>query len=176
MKHVKAMAVVIAVFLTAGATAQSLTAVPYQRASQQLLEEGRQALAAGKVGTALKRFEEALVADPANVAALVAIGRAHEAMGQNEAARGYYLRALTVDPAYLPALEAEALLALKMGDREKALADLKTIQEICAPRDCPEQAHVATALRKAEEEKKADGPSSGKPDASARPQQKPQQN
>ena len=92
------------------------------------------------------------MADPANVAALVAIGRAHEAMGQKEAARGYYLRALTVDPAYLPALEAEALLALEMGDREKALADLKAIQEICAPRDCPEQARVATALRKAEEE------------------------
>ncbi len=164
MTYVKAIAVLMAVFLAAGATAQSLTAVPYQRASQRLLEEGRRALAAGEVGAALKRFEEALVADPANVAALVAIGRAHEAMGQKEAARGYYLRALTVDPAYLPALEAEALLALEMGDREKALADLKAIQEICAPRDCPEQARVATALREAGKAADQETPA-GKPDA-----------
>ncbi len=169
MTHVKAITVLMAVFLAAGATAQSLTAVPYQQASQRLLEEGRRALAAGKVGTALKRFEEALVADPANVAALVAIGRAHEAMGQKEAARGYYLRALTVDPAYLPALEAEALLALRMGDREKALANLKAIQEICAPRDCPEQARVATALREAKEEADQETPA-GKPDAPTGPQ------
>ncbi len=170
MTHVKAIAVLMAVFLTAGATAQSLTAVPYQRASQRLLDEGRRALAAGEVGTALKRFEEALVADPANVAALVAIGRAHEAMGQKEAARGYYLRALTVDPAYLPALEAEALLALKMGDREKALANLKAIQEICAPRDCPEQAKVATALREAAEDADQKAPA-GAADAPTGPQQ-----
>ncbi len=168
MMQAKIIALALAAALATGTAAQSLTAPAYQRASQKLLEEGRKALAAGEPATALKRFEEALVADPANVAALVAIGRAHEAMGQQQAARGYYLRALTVDPAYLPALEAEALLALKMGDREKALADLKAIQEICAPRDCPEQARVATALREAGEEEAA-GSSSTRPDASAGP-------
>ncbi len=136
--------------------AQAHTARQYQRASHELLEAGRRAMAHGDYARALKRFEESLVADPSNAAAMVAIGRAHEALGQRQAARVYYAQALAIEPDNLPALEAEALAALAAGERDKALETLKLIQELCAPGGCPEQARVATALREADEREKAD--------------------
>lgn len=136
--------------------AQAHTAQKYQRASHELLEAGRRAMAQKNYPQALRHFEESLVADPSNAAAMVAIGKAHEALGQREAARVYYSQALAIEPDNLPALEAEALAAIAAGERDKALETLKLLQELCAPKGCPEQARVATALRQADERDKAD--------------------
>ena len=154
MRYLSVQAFMIAMLL--GLTAHSLTAsasraaiegsAAYKAASRTLLERGQSALAAGDAKKALRDFETALVADPGNVAAVVAIGRAHEAMGQTAQGLGYYRRALVIDPANREALAAEALAFLATDHLEDAEKNAARLERLCAAKGCAELARVRAAI------------------------------
>ncbi|RMD88651.1 MAG: hypothetical protein D6807_05280, partial [Alphaproteobacteria bacterium] len=136
-----------ALSLTAPAGHAAIAVAPaYEKASRLLLEEGNAALDAGDANKALRAFETALVADPANVAAIVAIGRAHEALGQRPQGLGYYRRALEIDPMNRAALAAETLALIAEGRIEDAEKDAARLEKLCGAEDCPELATVRKAL------------------------------
>ncbi|MFQ5347258.1 MAG: hypothetical protein ACE5ED_05360 [Rhodothalassiaceae bacterium] len=136
-----------ALSLTATAGHAVIAVAPaYEKASRLLLDEGKAALDAGDAKKALRAFETALVADPANVAAIVAIGRAHEALGQRPQGLGYYRRALEIDPMNRAALAAEALALIAEGRIEDAEKDAARLEKLCGAENCPEFATVRKAL------------------------------
>ncbi len=155
MRHASRHAVVVLASLIAfgtgpGTPHASLAAVSgraaYQAAARSLLDEGRASLAAGDAKKALRAFETALVADPGSVAAMVAIGKAHEAMGQRALGLSYYRRALTIDPANRQALAAEALAFLAADRLEEAEKNVARLERLCAAKGCPELARVRAAI------------------------------
>lgn len=132
---------------TAAAAQSDDGGASYAAASQRLLEKGREALSAEKYRDALSYFESALVADPGSVKALVAIGRAHEALDQKDAGLAYYGRALELAPNNRRALERESLALLDQGELEKAETNLDRLEMVCKERDsCPERETVAEAI------------------------------
>lgn len=116
----------------------------YKDASRHLVTEADRALDSANTEEAMVLFESALVADPANLNALIGLGKTHEAQGHVGRGLKYYRQALELDPNALPALEAQALAFLKRGilvraenNRDK-LAKLCT--EGCKPLDAVESA------------------------------------
>ncbi len=102
-----------------------------RRASQTLLGKG---LAASDEKRAKRLFEQAIVADPANAAALSALGGLYARQGQAPMARKYYDIALSVDPTDPAALYGSAELDLaegKTGDAADRLRILKTACPAC---------------------------------------------
>lgn len=100
-----------------------------------LLEQGKAALASGDLAAADDALEAALVADPANRGAFVAMARvamAQELYGQ---AVAMTRKALTLEPTDRDALlvQTEALVA--MGAIERAKANRATLAKLC-PTGC----------------------------------------
>ncbi len=149
-RHAVILSSLIALGAGLGAPQASLAAVSgratYQAAARSLLDEGRAALAAGDAKKALHAFETALVADPGSVAVMVAIGKAHEAMGQRALGLSYYRRALSIDPASRQALAAEALAFLAANRLEDAEKNAARLARLCAAGGCAELARVRAAI------------------------------
>ena len=103
--------------------------------SVALLEKGKAALAAGDLEAADDAFEAALVADPANRAAFVAMGRvaiAQELYGQ---AFQMTRKALTLEPTDRDALQVQTEALVKMGALDRAKANRAKLAKLC-PTGC----------------------------------------
>lgn len=118
----------------------------YRAASETLMKEGRFAMAEEDYFEALNYFERALVADPGNVNALVAIGRAHGAMDQTGASLDYYRRALAIEPNDKEALKAQALAYLKTDEVAQAEENAARLKRICGEADCAQLQTVSQAI------------------------------
>ncbi|GGO13122.1 hypothetical protein GCM10007972_18990 [Iodidimonas muriae] len=134
------------------------TAPAYRSASQHLMMEGQAAMEAADYKTALTKFETALVADPNNLAALVAIGRAHEALGDRSAGIAYYRRVLTIEPDNRAALAAESLAYLADFGLVKARQNLDLLKRLCGTEGCEEVDEVRAAIAAFEAESPEDSP------------------
>ncbi len=122
------------------------TAVIYREASHTLLNNGHKALEEKDYKNALSLFESALVADPGNVQALVAIGQVHEAMGQRSTGLGYYRRALVIEPESRAALAAESLAFLADDGLVKAEQNRDRLKRLCGNQGCLELREVESAI------------------------------
>lgn len=137
--------------------AAAAPAEQFRAAARALLEEGRGELAAGDQKAALRHLEAALVADPGNVAAMIAIGEAHEAMERRKVALGYYRRALVIEPTSRPALLAESLALIADDTPAKAEENLERLRRLCAEGPCEEADRIARALADRRADKGSDG-------------------
>lgn len=136
--------------MATGATAND----KYKDVSQKLASEAAMALAADRSDDALLLFERALVADPANLNALIGLGKTHEALGRVGRGLKYYRQALEIDPNAHPALEAQAVAFLKRDMFDRAEANRAKLARLCAS-GCKALDAVETALEAYRAEKAA---------------------
>lgn len=99
-----------------------------EQASQTLVAKG---LAVTDVERARQLFEQAIVADPANVAAFTALGRLYQRQGKQAQARKYYDLALSVDPTEPDALYSAAELDIAENKTDEARDRLRKLDVIC---------------------------------------------
>ncbi len=116
-------------------------------ASLALQKQGEAALTAGNVPAAIDALETALVADPRNRGAYVALGRATAAQGMPGKAIGYYKDALQLEPNDIAALSGEGDALVQRGAVDRAKANLARIQALCKTGCAPATA-LAAAIAK----------------------------
>ena len=119
-----------------------------QTVSGQLASRAATAASAGKLTEALDLYESAVVADPRNASAYLAMGRVYEQLGLPGKALRYYRLALDINPADLNALEAQATGLAARGAPSKADATVDRIARLC-PKGCPQLVRANAALSKA---------------------------
>jgi tetratricopeptide (TPR) repeat protein len=133
----------VAVMMTGSAFAQ--VSDKYKDASRQLVGQAMVALKAEKIEEAQTLYERALVANPANLHALVGLGKSHEAQGRVGRGLKYYRQALAVDPNAMVALEAQAVAFLKRDMVNRAEANRAKLASLCEA-GCQSLDSVETAI------------------------------
>ncbi|MCK0069816.1 tetratricopeptide repeat protein [Kordiimonas laminariae] len=151
---------VVAVSLFA-APAFAQTNEKYKQVSEKYVAEANVALKSENNAQAQVLFERAIVANPANVTALIGLGQTHEAEGRIGRSLKYYRHALEIEPNALPALEAQALAFLKRDMIDRAESNLSKLSRLC-PNGCKALDTVETSIegykaRKADEDQKEQG-------------------
>lgn len=116
-------------------------------ASLALQKQGESALAAGNFSAAVDALETALVADPRNRGAYVALGRATTAQGMPGKAIGYYKDALQLEPNDVAALSGEGDALVQRGAVDRAKLNLVKIQALCKT-GCAPATTLAAAIAK----------------------------
>lgn len=117
----------------------------YKDTSRILVSEASMALASEKAEDAQLLFERAIVADPANLEALVGLGKSHEAQGRVGRGLKYYRQALSIDPNAHAALEAQALAFLKRDMKDRAETNRDKLARLCTA-GCDALSNVEAAL------------------------------
>lgn len=126
-------------------TANAQTSDKYHAISSQLVNSAYAALSGGAVNDARLMFERALVADPANVQALIGLGKAHEDTGNTGKGLKYYRHALEIEPNDQQALQRQALAFLKRDMADRALDNQEKLARLC-PKGCEALSIVTTAV------------------------------
>ena len=121
------------------------TADKYQQLSAKLVGEATAAMAADRAVDAQALLERALVANPANLEALIALGKAHEAQGRVASGLKYYRKALEIEPNDKAALERQAIAYLKRNLSAKAELNREKLARICQ-KGCDALENVASAI------------------------------
>jgi tetratricopeptide (TPR) repeat protein len=119
------LALAAAIAMPSGAYAVS---GQYRKASETLLGKG---LVSGDLNRARHYFELAIVADPANAAALAALGQNYWTKKQPAIARKYFNLALDVDPGEPDALYGSAELDIADGKIANARDRLRILKVVC---------------------------------------------
>lgn len=114
--------------------------------SQKFMSVAETALSNGAFEDAQVNFERALVADPANIQAMVGLGKAHEAAGRVGKGLRLYRMALEADPNHITALAAQSLAFLKVSEPVRASANLALLERLCV-KGCSELAEVRDAIK-----------------------------
>ncbi|WP_417449590.1 tetratricopeptide repeat protein [Kordiimonas sp.] len=135
----------IAILVHTGGGAFAQTAERYRILSNDLVVEARVTLTAEKAQEAQALYERALVANPANVDALIGLGRAHEAQGHVGSGLKYYRKALEIEPNDKDALEVQAIAFLKRNLATKAEGNREKLARLCQS-GCAELEAVSTAI------------------------------
>jgi len=99
----------------------STPSLPSSVALEDVLRAGAEALARGKVGNALRTFDEALRIKPTYAPAWKAKGRAHRAAGDPKAALECYAQALRYEPGDEGSWFGLALVLHEMGRRTEEM-------------------------------------------------------
>ena len=115
--------------------------------SVALQKQGEAALAAGNLAGANDALEVALVADPRNRSAYVALGRVALAQSLPGKAIRYYEDALLLDPNDVVALSGEGSALVQRGAVDRAKANLARIQSLCKT-SCSEATTLAAVIVK----------------------------
>ncbi|WP_262691811.1 tetratricopeptide repeat protein [Kordiimonas aestuarii] len=121
------------------------TAEKYRLLSSELVTKAQHSLNAEKAHDAQMLYERALVANPANVDALIGLGRAHEAQGHVGSGLKYYRKALEIEPNDKDALEVQAIAFLKRNLAAKAEGNREKLARLCQA-GCAELEAVDTAI------------------------------
>lgn len=104
-----------------------------------MVEQGRAASAAGRHDEAIDLLETALVVDPKNRAAYIALGRVAQAQRLPGKAVRLYGDALRLEPNDVAALEGQGEAYVQRGAIERARANLARIRTICGQTCAPAQ-------------------------------------
>ncbi|WP_374764606.1 tetratricopeptide repeat protein [Yunchengibacter salinarum] len=144
--------------------AQAQVAPKYRDISRDLVKQGETALEAAEGQDEAKKaralFEQALVANPANVSALMGLGRSYEALEQLGRALKYYRHALELAPNNREALKRQALVFLQRDLPERARHNRDRLSRLCdsacAPLTAVEEALMVHASDTAAKNQKTD--------------------
>lgn len=115
--------------------------------SLALLQEGRSLAATGNFQGATDVLEGALVADPRNREAYIALAQVAKKQELNGKAIRLYREALKIDPNDLNALAGQGEAMVAKGAVEKAKENLARIEKLCVS-NCAEQSQLAAAIAK----------------------------
>lgn len=138
--------------LCAGLILASLPTVSTARAdsdifphSLALMAQGQAAQNAADLNKAIDYYEAALVADPRNRAAIIALAQVARAQGLPGKAIGLYREALTLDPNDVLALSGQGQALADKGAIERAKDRLVEVERLCAA-PCAELAALERAI------------------------------
>lgn len=113
--------------------------------SLALLKEGEALAAAGNYQGANDALEGALVADPRNRGAYVAMARVAQKQELQGKAIRFYREALKIDPNDMAALAGQGEALVAKGAVDKAKENLARIEKLCVSR-CAAQGQLAAAI------------------------------
>ena len=115
--------------------------------SLALLQEGRTALAGGDLDGAQDAIESAVVVDPRNRAAYVALAEIARNRGLPGKAIRFYNEALALEPNDLAALRGQGEALVAKGATERAKQVLAKVRTVCGEQ-CGEANALAAAIAK----------------------------
>ncbi len=130
------MNVLSTVILTAALSVagQAQTAQQYQDVSNQLAVDAESLIASAPEDAKIM-FERALVANPANMSALLGLARTLDVMGRPGRSLKYYRQALSLEPDNVTALAAQAKAFLKRDLVDRAEVNQLRLAELCGSCD-----------------------------------------
>jgi tetratricopeptide (TPR) repeat protein len=128
----------------------SVTAPTYDPAAEY--QKGVAALKDGKFKDAERDFGNSLSADPKNADTLFMLGMARSGRGDEKGAVKAYDKSLSIDPQQVPARREYAIALAKLGQTDKAQAQLAMLQQKAAScaGSCPQAAELAAAVTAAQ--------------------------
>ncbi len=115
--------------------------------SMALLQQGQAARAAGDVGGATGLIESALVVDPRNRQAFVALADIARSQGLPGKSIRLYREALTLEPNDIAALKGEGEALVQKGAVTKARETLAKLKTVCGA-TCPAAGELAAVIAK----------------------------
>jgi tetratricopeptide (TPR) repeat protein len=118
---------------------------PINPRSVELLQQGRAAQAAGNLDRATDLLETALVVDPRNRAAFVALGDVSVARDLPGKAIRLYREALALDANDVSALAGQGRALVKRGAVARAQENLAKIRKLCADK-CIESRQLSAVI------------------------------
>lgn len=110
------------------------------------LKEVRARIAAKDWSAAVKLLNAIVDADSSNADAFNLLGYSLRNLGQYDQAGKAYATALRLNPRHLGALEYQGVLFIKLGQLDKARANLDKLKSLCGT-DCEEYEDLAKALK-----------------------------
>ena len=116
--------------------------------SVQLLRQGQAALAAGNFQVADDSLETALVVDPRNRQAFVALAQVASRQKLYGQAIRYTNKALALEPNDLNALAVQGEAMVEMGAVARAQQNLAKVRKLCGATACPQGTTLAAAIAK----------------------------
>lgn len=132
-----------------GAAARPLPVTgPVKPQSIAWLRAGEAALAAGNLEAADDALETALVVDPRNREAYVALARVAQRQKLFGQAIRFTNRALALEPTDVVALGLQGEAMVQLGALPRARQNLARIREICRSRPCPAATSLAEAIQR----------------------------
>lgn len=116
--------------------------------SMEFLKQGETLLAQGKLIEADDALEAALVVDPKNRAAFIAMARV--AIKQKLYGQAIRLtnKALTLEPTDRDAIAVQGEAMVELGALPRAKENLVKLQKLCGTAGCPQVAVLSTAIAK----------------------------
>ena len=113
--------------------------------SLELLKEGEAHLAAGRFVEADDALETALVVDPRNRAAFIALARVAQKQKLFGQAIRFARKALALEPNDREALAVQGEAMVELGAVARARENLTRLQKLC-PGGCPQVAQLSAAI------------------------------
>ena len=107
--------------------------------------DARALIAAKKWAAAVDALQQIVAADAGNADAYNLLGYSYRNLGKYDLAGRAYTRALKLNPQHTGALEYQGVLFIKLGETDKARANLAKIKTICGT-DCEAYKDLAEAL------------------------------
>jgi len=114
--------------------------------SVQLMHEAQGLISAGKLEQAEDLLETALAVDPRNRWAFVDLARVAEKQQLFGKAIRMTNKALMLDPNDADAIAVQGEAMVQLGAVARAQANLQKLQQICAPKGCPQIAELSSAI------------------------------
>ena len=114
--------------------------------SVELLRQGETALAAGQYQAADDALETALVVDPRNRAAFIALAKVAQKQKLYGQAIRYTNKALALEPNDVTALSVQGEAMVEMGASARAQQNLAKVRQLCGAGGCPQAAVLAAAI------------------------------
>lgn len=115
--------------------------------SVALTTEGKALLAAGRYDEASDMLETALVVDPRNRGAFIALANVAEKQGLPGKAIRLYREALLLEPNDVVALAGQGEAMAAKGALTKARENLARVKQLCVA-NCPEETKLAAAIER----------------------------
>jgi Flp pilus assembly protein TadD len=110
------------------------------------LAEARADIDAKDWAAAIKKLSLIVEANPSSADAYNLLGYSFRNAGNSSRAMQAYNRALKLDPNHTGALEYQGVLFVKLGDLDKANANLSKLETICGT-SCEEYEELAEAIK-----------------------------
>lgn len=138
-------AIVLATMASAGHSQRADDQVSPQSAA--LVQKGEALVASAQYGPAIDALETALVVDPRNRAAYIALARAAQGQKLPGKAIRLYGEALKVEPNDVGALAGQGEALVERGAVERAKRNLDRIKTVCKD-PCPQATTLASVIAK----------------------------